>query len=35
MTPEAIRRRMIRTHNCRMRARALKKARARGTEQDS
>jgi hypothetical protein len=35
MTPKAVRRRMIRAHNRRMRARALKKARAQGTEQDS
>jgi hypothetical protein len=35
MIPKAIRRRVIRVHNRRMRARALKKARARGTEQDS
>lgn len=35
MTPKAIRRRMIRAHNRRMRARALKKARTQDTEQDS
>jgi hypothetical protein len=35
MTPKAVRRRMIRAHNRRMRARALRKARAQGTEQDS
>jgi hypothetical protein len=35
MTPKAVRRRMIRAHNRRMRARALRKARAQGIEQDS
>jgi hypothetical protein len=35
MTPKAIRRRMIRAHNRRIHALALKKALAQGTEQDS